>query len=118
MVQGRLVYMVPRIPRVKGAKPGRLSVSRPARSAAVYSGLTAMPSGVAQVRPLASLPAISLLARARQSPSVGLLRSAIRSTFAALQCAVWERPGEGVKSAAADRIYRPGPPPAGPAAFV
>jgi hypothetical protein len=49
IVQGRAAYIVACGPRRKGAKPGSVSAyGSPSRSCAVYSGLTAMPSGVCQ----------------------------------------------------------------------
>ena len=49
MVHGRTAYIVACGPRLYGGNPGSVSVSgRPCTSAAVYSGLTTMPSGVVQ----------------------------------------------------------------------
>src|SRR5215510_4557304 len=51
MVHGRPAYMVACGPRTKGSKPGSVSVNgRPSASFFVYSGRTAMPSGVTQVK--------------------------------------------------------------------
>jgi len=50
MVHGLYVYMVDLTPRVNGAKPGSSSVVPGGKSAAVYSGFTAMPSAVCQVK--------------------------------------------------------------------
>jgi hypothetical protein len=72
IVHGRLAYMVARTPREKGANPGsESSPSTPARSAAVYSGRTSMPSGVCQISVSASAPFRSLAARLRQSSRFG-----------------------------------------------
>ena len=50
-------------PRTKGSKPGSVSAcGRPCRSAAVYSGLTVMPSGVTQFRPSRRPPGAALAA--------------------------------------------------------
>src|SRR5574340_837577 len=49
MVHGRVAYMVACVPRTKGANPGSVSAcARASASRRVYSGLTAMPSGVFQ----------------------------------------------------------------------
>src|SRR5690606_34205682 len=55
MVHGRVAYIVACGPRTKGSKPGSVSAKgRPATSAAVYSGLMRMPSGVTQSSRLTS----------------------------------------------------------------
>src|SRR5215469_12297443 len=49
MVHGLTAYIVACGPRTKGSRPGSVSAAaRPARSAAVYSGLTTSESGVCQ----------------------------------------------------------------------
>jgi hypothetical protein len=63
MVQGRTAYIVACGPRMKGSKPGSVSAcGRPAVSAAVYSGLTVMPSGVVQFSAATSPPGADLAA--------------------------------------------------------
>jgi len=55
-------------PRTKGAKPGRVSVyCSPSTSCLVYSGLTAMPSGVIQFSASMSAPGDDLAAALRQA---------------------------------------------------
>src|SRR4051812_46402345 len=84
MVQGRAAYIVACGPRRKGAKPGSVSVcASPCRSAAVYSGLTVMPSGVTQFRAAGSPPgadlAAALVQRSRSAGRVGRGASLITS---------------------------------------
>src|SRR3569623_3644582 len=69
IVHGRPAYIDARTPRVNGANPGNPG-SMSATSSCVYNGLTAIPSGVCQVR---SRPLTSLAASAIQSSGVGLL---------------------------------------------
>src|SRR5258706_9065924 len=70
MVHGRTAYIVACGPRTKGSKPGSVSVyGRPFRSAAVYSGLTSMPSGVRQFSACTSPPGADLAAALSQAES-------------------------------------------------
>ena len=63
MVHGRTAYIVACGPRMKGSKPGSVSAwGSAAVSAAVYSGLTVMPSGVTQSRAETSPPGADLAA--------------------------------------------------------
>ena len=70
MVHGRTAYIVACGPRTKGAKPGSVSAcGRPCRSAAVYSGLTVMPSGVTQFSASSWPPGADLAAAWAQASS-------------------------------------------------
>ncbi len=70
MVHGRTAYIVACGPRTKGAKPGSVSVCcSPFRSAAVYSGLTRMPSGVTQSSASSWPPGADLAAACAQAAS-------------------------------------------------
>ena len=69
MVHGRAAYIVACGPRTYGSKPGSVSAyGRPSRSRAVYSGFTAMPSGVTQLS-ASTLPPGADLAAARAQAS-------------------------------------------------
>ena len=68
IVHGRCAYIVGCGPRTNGSNPGSVSAyGRSFVSAAVYSGLTAMPSGVCQVRLSTGAPRSDLAAAASQA---------------------------------------------------
>ena len=72
IVHRRLAYIVARGPRTNGSMPGiPPTMSSASRSSAVYSGLTAMPSGVCHTSVSGSAPRSSELADARHGLSAG-----------------------------------------------
>ena len=77
IVHGRTAYIVACGPRRKGSKPGNVFAwGRSFTSSAVYSGLTAMPSGVTQFSATTSPPGADLAAALCQSARVEGLKGA------------------------------------------